>query len=91
MKNSNVKSNAEFIGKLIADNRTWSFKELKSASSFSDMELALALGWLMHQNHILLKEENEALRNFRLLLAKQCGEAIKNAMGMLGIEMPERM
>ena len=40
---------------------------------------------------IILKEENEALRNFRLLLAKQCGEAIKNAMGMLGIEMPERM
>ena len=39
----------------------------------------------------ILKEENEALRNFRLLLAKQCGEAIKNAMGMLGIEMPERM
>lgn len=59
MKNSNVKSNAEFIGKPIADNRTWSFKELKSASSFSDMELALALEWLMHQNHILLKEENE--------------------------------
>lgn len=25
----------------------------------------------------ILKEENEALRNFRLLLAKQCGEAIK--------------
>lgn len=61
MKNSNVKSNAEFIGKLIADNRTWSFKELKSASGFSDMELALALGWLMHQNHILLKEENEEI------------------------------
>ena len=39
----------------------------------------------------ILKEENEALRNFRLLLAKQCGEAIKTAMGMLGIEMPERM
>lgn len=26
---------------------------------FYDTLLALALGWLMHQNHILLKEENE--------------------------------
>lgn len=39
----------------------------------------------------ILKEENADLRNFRLLLAKECSEAIKNAMGMLGIEMPERM
>ena len=39
----------------------------------------------------ILKEENEAVRNFRLLLAKECSEAIKNAMGMLGIEVPDRM
>ena len=39
----------------------------------------------------ILKEENGALKNARLLLAKVCAEAIKNAMGMLGIEMPERM
>lgn len=39
----------------------------------------------------ILKEEDATVRNFRLLLAKQCGEALKNAMGMLGIEMPERM
>lgn len=39
----------------------------------------------------ILKEEDAALKNFRLLLAKECGEAIKNAMGMLGIEMPDRM
>lgn len=39
----------------------------------------------------ILKEGDAALKNFRLLLAKECGEAIKNAMGMLGIGMPERM
>ena len=39
----------------------------------------------------ILKEEDKAVRNFRLLLAKECGEAIKNAMGMLGIEIPDRM
>lgn len=39
----------------------------------------------------ILKETDEAVRNFRLLLAKECGVAIRSAMGMLGIEMPERM
>ncbi len=39
----------------------------------------------------ILKEENDEIRNFRLLLTKQCGEAIKSAMGILGIELPERM
>jgi arginyl-tRNA synthetase len=39
----------------------------------------------------ILKEEDVNVKNFRLLLAKECAEAIKNAMGMLGIEMPDRM
>lgn len=39
----------------------------------------------------ILKEEDAALKNFRLLLADQSSNAIKGAMGMLGVEMPERM
>lgn len=39
----------------------------------------------------VLKEENEEIRNMRLLLSETCGIALRNAMGMLGIEMPERM
>ena len=39
----------------------------------------------------ILKEEDAEVKNFRLLLAEQCGKAIKSAMGMLGIGMPERM
>lgn len=39
----------------------------------------------------ILKEEKLTLKNFRLLLAKECAVAIQNAMGMLGIEMPDRM
>lgn len=39
----------------------------------------------------ILKEEDATLKNFRLLLAKECAEAIKNAMCILGIEMPDRM
>lgn len=39
----------------------------------------------------ILKEEDAALKNFRLLLADQSSKAVKGAMGMLGVEMPERM
>ncbi len=53
-------------------------------------ELAKEFNQFYHDFSIL-KEEDIAVRNFRLLLAKECSEAIKNAMGMLGIEMPERM
>lgn len=44
-----------------------------------------------YHDYSILKEENEQVRNLRLLLAMQCSVAIQNAMGMLGIEMPERM
>ncbi|MDR0982072.1 MAG: arginine--tRNA ligase [Culturomica sp.] len=53
-------------------------------------ELAKEFNQFYH-DFTILKEENAELRNFRLLLAKQSGEAIKNAMSMLGVEMPERM
>lgn len=44
-----------------------------------------------YHDYSILKEENEQVRNLRLLLALQCSVAIQSAMGMLGIEMPERM
>ena len=44
-----------------------------------------------YHDYSILKEENTEVKNFRLLLAKECSVAIKSAMGMLGIEMPERM
>jgi len=53
-------------------------------------ELAKEFNQFYHDFSIL-KEEDEQVRNFRLLLAKECSVAIRNAMGMLGIEMPEKM
>jgi len=53
-------------------------------------ELAKAFNQFYH-DFPMLKEENETLRNFRLLLAANCAKALKSAMGMLGIEMVERM
>ncbi|MCQ2293033.1 MAG: arginine--tRNA ligase [Bacteroidaceae bacterium] len=39
----------------------------------------------------ILKEEDEAKKMFRLALSKNVAQIVKNGMGLLGIEMPERM
>jgi arginyl-tRNA synthetase len=39
----------------------------------------------------IMKEENEALKVFRLLLSKKIAAVIKTGMSLLGIEVPERM
>jgi arginyl-tRNA synthetase len=39
----------------------------------------------------ILKEENEALKKFRLQLSKASAQTLSNAMNLLGIEVPERM
>ncbi len=39
----------------------------------------------------ILHEENEAVKVFRLALSQNVGKVVKLAMGLLGIEVPERM
>ena len=39
----------------------------------------------------ILREENEAVKIFRLALSQNVGKIVKLAMGLLGIEVPERM
>jgi len=39
----------------------------------------------------ILREENEQLRAFRLRLSESISKVVKNGMGLLGIEVPERM
>lgn len=39
----------------------------------------------------VLKAENEALRNARLMLAKATAQVIKNGMALLGVKVPESM
>lgn len=53
-------------------------------------ELAGAYNRFYHDITIL-KEENETIRSFRLGLCNFTGNVIRNAMWMLGIEVPERM
>ena len=44
-----------------------------------------------YQEMPILKEENAALRDFRLALADMTGRVIASAMSLLGIRVPERM
>ncbi len=44
-----------------------------------------------YHDFTILKEENIALRNFRLTLSKNVAETLKKAMSLFGIEVPDRM
>lgn len=44
-----------------------------------------------YHEHQILKEPDQAIRNFRLCLSAWTGQTINSAMGLLGIEVPERM
>ena len=39
----------------------------------------------------ILREENTALKHFRLVLSEEIAKVIKTGMGLLGIDVPERM
>ena len=44
-----------------------------------------------YHDYSILKEENEKVRDLRLLLSEEVGVVLKKASGLLGMEMPERM
>jgi arginyl-tRNA synthetase len=53
-------------------------------------ELAREFNQFYH-DYSILGEEDQAIRNFRLVLSKLTSEILFTGMGLLGIEMPERM
>ncbi len=53
-------------------------------------ELAKEYNQFYH-DFTILREEDEAKKSFRVLLTDNVGRTIKTAMGLLGIEVPERM
>ena len=44
-----------------------------------------------YNNHPVLNEENEAIRTTRLALSALCARNLRTGMGLLGIDMPDRM
>ena len=53
-------------------------------------ELAKEYNQFYHDNPIL-RDDNIVRRDFRLMMSGMIGRIIKSAMGLLGIEVPERM
>jgi len=44
-----------------------------------------------YHDYSILKEEDEKIRTFRILLSKTTGKVIKTGMSLLGIDVPDRM
>lgn len=44
-----------------------------------------------YHDHHIMSEEDKNIRGFRLFLSRQVGEIIKSGMGLLGINVPDRM
>ena len=44
-----------------------------------------------YQDHPIITEKHDAIRNFRVQMSKLVAEIIEKGMGILGIEMPNRM
>ncbi len=44
-----------------------------------------------YHDHYILKENNEAIKQLRLVISQITGKIIKSAMNILGIDVPERM
>jgi arginyl-tRNA synthetase len=44
-----------------------------------------------YHDYPIIKEKDEDIRNFRLILSKKISEIIKDGMNLLGIEVPKRM
>ena len=53
-------------------------------------ELVKAYNQFYHEFSIL-KEENAQLRNMRLVLSRNVAKVVRNAMGLLGIGVPDKM
>ncbi|MFN6037888.1 MAG: DALR anticodon-binding domain-containing protein [Bacteroidota bacterium] len=53
-------------------------------------DLAKAYNHFYHE-HSVLKADNQQTKEFRLKLSWKTGLLIRQAMGLLGIEVPERM
>jgi arginyl-tRNA synthetase len=53
-------------------------------------DLAKEYSQYYHDTNVL-KEENRDVQQFRLRLSETIGIAIREAMGLLGINVPERM
>lgn len=54
-------------------------------------DLVKAFNYFYQNTTPIVKEKDEAMKNFRLCLCEMVGSTIKNGMNLLGIQVPDRM
>lgn len=52
MDKNTIGTNAGILWRLMSNNMSWNYKELKDRSNLSDEDLWAALGWLARENKI---------------------------------------
>lgn len=52
MDKNTIGTNAGILWRLMSNNMSWNYKELKDRSNLSDKDLWAALGWLARENKI---------------------------------------
>lgn len=67
MDKNTIGTNAGILWRLMSNNMSWNYKELKDRSNLSDKDLWAALGWLARENKIEFdtnSEEEKVYLNF---------------------------
>lgn len=61
MNKSEIGLNACKVWQLLSDYAKWSYSALKRNSGLQDKELSAAIGWLVHEDKIILSQEEDEL------------------------------
>jgi arginyl-tRNA synthetase len=54
-------------------------------------ELVKTFNYFYQNTTPILKESNEDIKNRRLCLCQMVGQTLRNAMGLIGVKLPEQM
>ena len=61
MNKSEIGLNACKVWQLLSHYAKWSYSALKMNSGLQDKELSAAIGWLVHEDKIILSQEEDEL------------------------------
>jgi hypothetical protein len=62
MNKRSIGTNAGIIWRIMNNNMSWNYAELKEKSGLSDMDLCAAIGWLARENKIEFEDNSKEQR-----------------------------
>lgn len=62
MNKKSIGTNAGIIWRIMNNNMSWNYAELKEKSGLSDMDLCAAIGWLARENKIEFEDNSKEQR-----------------------------